>query len=53
MSGEEIELTGYLISIRPRTRMGLIEYELKIMSSGGELLTVYTLNPPSFLSPAI
>ncbi|MCF3653532.1 MAG: hypothetical protein L2C94_005175 [Aigarchaeota archaeon] len=53
MSGEEIELTGYLISIRPRTRMGLIEYELKIMSSGGELFTVYTLNPPSFLSPAI
>jgi hypothetical protein len=53
MSGEEMELTGYLVSIRPRTRMGLIEYELRIMSSGGELFTAYTLNPPSFLSPAI
>jgi hypothetical protein len=53
MSGEEMELTGYLVSIRPRTRMGLIEYELRIMSSGGELFTAYTLNPPSFLSLAI
>lgn len=53
MSGEEMEVTGYLVSIRPRIRMGLIEYELRIMSSGGEPLTVYTLNPPSFLSPAI
>ncbi|MEM3922551.1 MAG: hypothetical protein QXG25_06715, partial [Nitrososphaerota archaeon] len=53
MSGGEMELSGYLVSIRPRTRRGAIEYELKIMSTGGELFTIYTLNPPSFLSPAI
>lgn len=53
MSAEEMELTGCLISIRPRTRRGVIEYELRLMSSGGEHFTVYTLNPPSFLIPAI
>lgn len=53
MSSEEMELTGYLISIRPRTKRGVIEYELRLVSSGGESFTIYTLNPPSFLSPAI
>lgn len=53
MSVEEMEFTGYLVSIRPRTRRGLVEYELKLISFGGEPFVAYTMHPPSFITPAI
>ncbi len=53
MKEELTEFTGYLISITPRTRRGLIEYRLKIMSPGGEYMTVYTPKPPTFLKPGL
>jgi len=47
------EFTGYLVSITPRTRRGLVEYKLKLMSPGGESITIYTSKPPLFLRPGL
>ena len=47
------EFTGYLVSITPRTRRGLVEYKLKLMSPGGESIIIYTSKPPLFLRPGL
>ena len=50
---EEIAFSGYVISVTPRTRRGLLEYRLKIMTLGGECKTVYLRSPEIMLRPGI
>ena len=38
---EEEKITGYITLIEPRTRRGLIEYRLRIVTLGGERITAY------------
>jgi len=51
--GEEAEFSGYIISVTPRTRRGLLEYRLRIMTFGGENRTVYLREPSIPLRPGI
>lgn len=46
---EERKITGYITLIEPRSRRGLIEYRLRIVTPGGERLTVYIRELPSWL----
>jgi len=50
---ELIEFTGYLISITPRTRRGLVEYRLKIMNLGGRCVSAYLHEPKIPLKPGL
>ncbi|HDD42397.1 MAG TPA: hypothetical protein ENF79_01780 [Nitrososphaeria archaeon] len=50
---ELIEVAGYLISITPRTRRGLMEYRLKIMSLGGGFMSAYLHEPKIPLRPGL
>ncbi len=50
---EEIEFSGYIISVTPRTRRGLLEYRLKIMTPGGESRIAYLREPSIPLKPGI
>lgn len=53
--GEEelIEFIGYLISITPRTRRGLVEYRLKIMNLAGRCVSAYLHEPKIPLKPGL
>ena len=46
---EELEFSGYLASIQPKIRRGLIEYKLKVISTGGEERIFYLRKPPTWL----
>ena len=46
---EEEKITGYITLIEPRTRRGLIEYRLRIVTLGGERLTAYIRELPPWL----
>lgn len=50
---DEVEVSGYIVSITPRTRRGLIEYELKIITLGGKSETMYMREPKIPLRPGI
>ena len=50
---ELIELRGYLVSITPRTRRGLVEYRLRIVTFGGEPWIIYVREPSIPLRPGI
>ena len=46
---EEEKITGYITLIEPRTRRGLIEYRLRIVTVGGERVTAYIRELPPWL----
>jgi len=46
---EERKVTGYITLIEPRTRRGLIEYRLRIVTLGGERITAYIRELPPWL----
>jgi len=46
---EERRAAGYVTLIEPRTRRGLIEYRLRIVTPGGERITAYIREPPLWL----
>ncbi|RLG09015.1 MAG: hypothetical protein DRN65_00080 [Thaumarchaeota archaeon] len=50
---QEMEISGYVVSITPRTRRGLLEYRVKIMTLGGKSETVYMREPEIPLRPGI
>jgi len=50
---EELEVTGYITSITPRTRRGLLEYRLKVITLGGEPKTIYMREPAIPLRPGL
>jgi len=43
------KITGYITLIEPRTRRGLIEYRLRIVTPGGERIVAYIREPPPWL----
>jgi len=46
---EERKIAGYITLIEPRSRRGLIEYRLRIVTPGGERVTAYARELPSWL----
>ena len=46
---EERKVAGYITLIEPRTRRGLIEYRLRIVTLGGERITAYIRELPPWL----
>ncbi len=50
---ELVELRGYLVSITPRTRRGLVEYRLRVVTFGGEPWVIYLREPRVPLRPGI
>ncbi|MCS7132507.1 MAG: hypothetical protein NZ918_02135 [Aigarchaeota archaeon] len=49
----ELEVDGYIVSITPRTRKGLMEYKVKIMTLGGRSEIMYVHEPKIPLRPGI
>lgn len=52
-SSEEIEISGYIVSVMPRTWRGLLEYKLKMMTLGGRSEIMYMHEPKIPLKPGI
>ena len=52
-SSDEIEISGYVVSVTPRTRRGLLEYRVKIVTLGGKSETMYMREPKVPLRPGI
>ena len=48
-----IEVIGYVTKIEPRTKRGLMEYRVRIMTLGGEDYVVYIREPPTWIEYGI